>query len=119
MLHLDGALLKATNLLRVDVALLSIARVAVVDLGLPCRDAFHEHLFDVFKCLSSCLGEQEERVDCHRCAEDTEDDVDLPLDVNEGRRDEVGQSEVLEVRLVCGLLHLSPSDLRRSSSKKW
>lgn len=95
MLHLDGALVEATELLRVDITLLSIARVAVVDLGLPGRDTFHEHLLDIFKRLSSCLGEEEECVDRHRRAEDTEDDVDPPLDVDKGGRDEVGQSEVL------------------------
>jgi hypothetical protein len=94
--HLDGAFIKATELLRVDIALLSIARIAVVDFGLPGRNAFHEHLLDVFKGLSSCLGEQEECVNCHRRTENAEDYVDPPLDVDEGGRDKVRQSEVLE-----------------------
>mgnify|MGYP004508925811 CR=1 FL=1 len=89
VLHLDRAVVEATDLLRVNDTLLSTAGGVEVNLGLPGRNALHKHLLNVLESLSSCLGEHEEGVDCHGCAEDTKDDVDFPLDVDEGRRDEV------------------------------
>jgi hypothetical protein len=88
ILHLDRAAVEATNLLWIDVALFGTAG-CVVHVGLPGGHTLHEHLFDIFQRLSGCFREHEEGVDGHGGAEDTEDKVDLPLDGNESRRDEV------------------------------
>lgn len=77
-----------------QVALLRLSRALVVDTCLPGWHAAHEHLLDIFERLSARLGEAEEDVDGHGCAEDTEDDVHLPLDVDERGRDEVREGEV-------------------------
>jgi hypothetical protein len=50
-----------------------------------------EHSGDLLKRLTSCFCEHEEDVDPHGNAEDTEDDVSLPSDVDESRRDEIAQ----------------------------
>lgn len=49
---------------------------------------------DVLEGLTGGLGEHEKYMNEHGSTEDTEDDVDLPLDVLEGRGDEPTQSEV-------------------------
>jgi hypothetical protein len=89
ILHLDRAAVEATDLLRIDVALLGTAG-RVIHLGLPGGYTLHEHLLDIFQRLSGCLGEHEEGVDRHGGAEDAEDEVDLPLDGDESWRNEVG-----------------------------
>jgi hypothetical protein len=91
--------LKTSSLLVVNFATLSTASAAVLNLGLPGWNASHEHLLHILKSLSSCLGEEEESVDSHGEAEDTEDDVDAPLDVDEGGWDEVGKGEVEDPRV--------------------
>jgi hypothetical protein len=88
------AVLEAHSLLVVDLAVFSPTSVAVVDFGLPRRRTQHEHLFNILKCLSGGLGEEEECVKSHGGTEDAEDDVDAPLDVDECRWDEVGEGEV-------------------------
>lgn len=93
--HPDRAVVEATDLLRVNHTLLGTAGSAVVNLSLPGGNTIQEHLFNVLESLSSCLWEQEESVDCHGCAEDTEDNVDLPLNVDKCRGHEVGQCKVL------------------------
>lgn len=69
-------------------------------LGLPRRRAdvaravrVFEHLVDFLERLSGRLREEEEDMDRHSCAEDTEDDVCLPGDVDEGWRDKVAEGE--------------------------
>jgi len=92
VLNPNGAVLK--TLLVINLATLSTASVAVFNPSLPSGNSSHEHLLNILKRLSSRLGEQEERVDSHGEAEDTEDDVDAPLDVDESGWDEVGEGEV-------------------------
>ena len=53
-----------------------------------------EDLLDFLEGLLGGLGEDEEHVEEHCYAEDTEHDVDLPSDVGKCGRDEVGKSEV-------------------------
>lgn len=53
-----------------------------------------EHLLDLLEGLARGLGEGEEHVQEHDGVEDTEDDVDLPLDVDERGWDEVAEGEV-------------------------
>lgn len=53
-----------------------------------------EHSGDLLKRLASCFREAQEDVEPHCDAEDTEDNVGVPSDVDEGRRDEVAKSEV-------------------------
>lgn len=103
----DRAVLKTSSLLVVNLATLSTTSVAVFDLGLPCWDTSHEHLLNILECLSSCLREKEESVDSHGEAEDTEDEVDAPLDVNEGGWDEIRESKVEdpELRLALRPVH--------------
>lgn len=96
ILHLDRVVVEASKFLWINDTLLSTTGSAEVDFGLPGGDTFHEHLLNILKGLSSCLRKHEECVDRHGRAEDTEDDVNLPLDVDESGRDEVGQSKVLE-----------------------
>lgn len=81
-------------LLSIQITPLRPLNIAVVNLCLPCRHTRQEHLLDVFERLACSLGEHEERVDCHGRAEDAENDIDAPLDVDEGRWDEVGECEV-------------------------
>jgi hypothetical protein len=99
--------LKTSSLLVVNLATLSTTSAAVLNLGLPGWNTSHEHFLHIFKSLSSCLGEEEESVDSHGEAEDTEDDVDAPLDVDEGGWDEVGKGEVEDpgVGLVSATMH--------------
>ena len=82
------------TLLVVNLATLSTASVAVFDPSLPSGNSSHEHLLNILERLSSRLGEQEESVNSHGETEDTEDDVDAPLDVDESGWDEVGEGEV-------------------------
>ena len=60
----------------------------------PRRHILVKHLVHLLQCLPRSLGVQEEHMEGHHRAEHTEDDVRLPLDVGEGRRDEVRQCEV-------------------------
>ena len=53
------------------------------------EDALH-----FFERLPSRLGEAKEDVNGHGGAKDAEKKIDLPLDVFEGWRDEIGQGEV-------------------------
>jgi hypothetical protein len=53
-----------------------------------------EDLLDLLEGLLAGLGEEEEHVEEHRYAEDSEYDVDFPSDVGKCGRDEVGESEV-------------------------
>ena len=92
VLNPNGAVLE--TLLVINLATLSTASVAVFDPSLPSGNSSHEHLLNILERLSSRLGEQEERVDSHGETEDTEDDVDAPLDVDESGWDEVGEGEV-------------------------
>jgi hypothetical protein len=99
--------LEAHGLLVIDLATLSPAGVAVVDLGLPCRRAQHEHLLNVLECLASRLGEEEESVDGHGSAEGAEDEVHAPLDVDKRGWNEVGEGEVEDpgdVSMICFVL---------------
>jgi hypothetical protein len=86
--------LKSNSLLVVNLATLGAAGTAVLDPCLPCRGTRHEHFFHILESLSRRLGEEEEGVDCHGGAEDAEDEVDAPLDVDESGWDEVGEGEV-------------------------
>ena len=53
-----------------------------------------EHRVDLLKGFSGGFREHEEDVDGHSDTEDSEDDVSTPGDVDEGRRNEVAESEV-------------------------
>jgi hypothetical protein len=86
--------LKSSSLLAVNLATLGTAGAAVFDPRLPCRGTRHEHFLDILESLARRLGEEEESVDCHGGAEDAEDEVDAPLDVDESGWDEVGEGEV-------------------------
>lgn len=81
-------------LLVADIASLRPPRRLVVDVRLPRRHTREEQLLDILERLTARLGEAEEDVDRHGRAEDTEDDVHLPLDVDERGRNKVTQSEV-------------------------
>lgn len=95
LLSVDRALMaRHSCLLVAHVTNLRTTDVLVLDARLPRRDALEEHLFNIFKGLAGRLGETEEGVDGHGSAEDTEDDIDFPLDVDEGRRDEVAALNV-------------------------
>ena len=87
-------MLKTSGLLVVNLATLGTTSAAVLNLGLPGWNTSHEHLLHILKSLSSCLREEEESVDSHGEAEDTKDDIDAPLDVDEGGWNEVGKGEV-------------------------
>jgi hypothetical protein len=58
------------------------------------RRSVIENLLDLLEGLLGGLGEDEQHVEEHCYAEDTEHDVDLPSDVGKCGRDEVGKSEV-------------------------
>ena len=76
--------------------------------GLPSRDVrlpgrcahvlqtqgIREHGLDVLERLAGGFGEEEEDVQEHGDAEDAEDDVDLPLDVDKSGGHEVTEGEV-------------------------
>lgn len=111
-------MIEASKLLWINDTLLGTAGGVEVNLGLPSRNALHEHILDIFKSLSGCLREHEESVYCHGCAEDTEDDVDLPLNVDKSGRHKVGQSKVLRRQSAYVMSKLMSVDLRRSSWKK-
>lgn len=51
-------------------------------------------LLHLLEGLLAGLGEEEEHVEEHCYAEDTEHDVDFPSDVGKCGRDEIGESEV-------------------------
>lgn len=70
-------------LLIVGVASFVLAAVAGLGARLPGGNAAQEHLLDILKSLSSRLREAQEGVDGHGGAEDAEDEVNLPLDVDE------------------------------------
>lgn len=94
-----GAVLEATLL---HIAALQSLGAAEALLGLPggntnVLDALlvvGEDVLDLLESLSSGLGEHEEDVEEHGGAEDGEDEVDLPLDIDERRRNEVGEGKV-------------------------
>lgn len=69
--------------------------------GLPGRgsevaDALRvlEHSGDFLEWLAGCFWEGEEDVDPHCNTEDTENDVGVPSDIDESRRNEKRKSEV-------------------------
>jgi hypothetical protein len=104
-------MLKTHSLLVINLATLSSASVTVVNLGLPRRCTQHEHLLNILKCLSSGFGEEEESVESHGGAEDAEDDVDAPLDVDERGWDEVREGEVEDpVDVVSVMFQMSSED---------
>lgn len=77
-------------------------------LGLPRRRSdvaravrVFEHVVDFLERLSGRLREEEEDMDRHSCAEDTEDDVCLPGDVDESWRDEVAEGEAGGLLVFC------------------
>lgn len=72
---------KAQLLLHVNVTLFFSADTMEVHMSVPWLDTTAEDLIDLFQCLASGLGEAEEDVDGHGCAEATKDKISLPLDV--------------------------------------
>ncbi len=58
------------------------------------RRGIIEDLLHLLEGLLAGFGEEEEHVEEHCYAEDTEHDVDFPSDVGKCGRDEVGESEV-------------------------
>lgn len=63
---------------------------------LPCRSTnvldvvrVFKHVSDFLERLAGSLREEEENMDSHACVEDAEDHIDAPLDLDEGKRDEV------------------------------
>ena len=102
----------AQSLLRIDFTMFLLDSSSIVNVGVPWLDFACEDLFDFFQSLASSLqnvstrsnlisviwqsylGETEEHMNRHSGQEHAEDYVSLPLDVDERRWDEVGQSEV-------------------------
>jgi len=89
------------ELLLVRAGLLQHSGTGERALGLPGWDTdvrdpggIGEDSLDLLERLTAGLREHEERVDTHDGAEDTEQDVDLPLDIFKGRWHEVTESEV-------------------------
>lgn len=77
-----------------QVTQLSLPSAVVVDVCLPSRHTTQEQLLHLFKRLPARLGEHEENVDRHGCAEYTKDDVYFPLNVNKCRWYEVAEGKV-------------------------
>ena len=100
MLHNSGIRIRSLLLIS-KPSLLPLRATPELILGLPRRASNERNArrvgkdgFDVFEGLAGCLGEHEEHVQTHGCAEDAEDDVDFPGDVGEGGRDEVAERKV-------------------------
>lgn len=53
-----------------------------------------KQFLDFLECFPSCLWEHEEHVDKHGQAKHAKDEVSLPLDIYECRRDKVTEGEV-------------------------
>ena len=94
-------MLKVRHLLRVHVSLLQLNRLPRNNVRLPRQgpdelrsQRVRKHVLDLLQRLARRLREGEEDVDGHGEAEDTEDEVRLPLDIFKGGRDEVAQGEV-------------------------
>ena len=94
-------MLKLGHLLGIDLAGLEQSGVVELLVGLPRESAdvlgserVGEHLLDLLERLACSLGEGEQDVQEHGGVEDTEDDVDLPLNVDESGWDEVAEGEV-------------------------
>ena len=94
-------MLELGHLLGIDLAGLEQSGVVELLVRLPRggADVFWservgEHLLDFLEGLAGRLGEGEEHVQEHGGVEDAEDDVDLPLDVDERGGHEVAEGEV-------------------------
>ena len=92
---------KPRRLLLVHLATLQPDRLARHDARLPRQGAnvpgprrVRKHVLDLLERLARRLREREEDVHQHGQVEDAEDDVRLPLDVDESGRDEVAEGEV-------------------------
>jgi hypothetical protein len=94
ILHPLRAMFKRLSLLRVQITLLYAARVAVVHLCLPSRNVCEEHFLDIFERLSGGFREHEESVDSHGSAENAENKIDFPLDIDESGWYEIREGEV-------------------------
>ena len=93
---------RSNLLLCINLAALKAASV-LINMSLPSwstkvlERAWSRIIKDVFNFLEWLLGsfgKEEEGVDEHGCAENTEHNVDFPADVGKGRRNEVSQCEV-------------------------
>lgn len=73
----------------IGAILLQCTHVLVLHSGLPSWCLLQEQRLHFFETLTAGLGKAEEDMDEHGNAEDTKHHVDLPLNVDESRRDEV------------------------------
>ena len=94
-------MLKLRHLLGINLAGLEQSGIVELLVRLPRGGAdvlgserVGEHLLDLLEGLARGLGEGEEHVQEHGGVEDAEDDVDLPLDVDERGGHEVAEGEV-------------------------
>lgn len=79
------------------LVLVSLNFFAEAVMNLVCFPGLHiglKHQVNVFKRPSSSLWVEEEHMERHHCAEYTEDDIGLPLNVGESRCHKVRQREV-------------------------
>lgn len=94
-------MLKLRHLLLIHLSMLQQHRLLRDDVRLPRQrpdilgpQRVREHLLHLLQRLPRRLREREEHVHQHRQVEHAEDDVRLPLDVDERGRDEVAEGEV-------------------------
>lgn len=87
-------MLERATLLKLDFSSFLGLDALPVDSCLPSRCATEEHILNLFQGLSGCFWEEEESMYSHTEAEDTEDEVGLPLDVDKGWRCEVAKCKI-------------------------
>lgn len=98
---LSIVVLEGLDLLHRHLAILEVAHAAGLDPGLPGRSAnvrnaigVLEHFLGLLQGLARSFREAEEDVEEHGNVEDTEDQIDLPSNVLERRRNKCAESGI-------------------------